>query len=80
MQSVLHLIKPRLRIHLSLKENTLVTIRIELGSSLQNIKVKNSKAYCEFIANVSARLKKNHLACLVALRMVVLKVTLSSPQ
>ena len=31
--------------------------RITLISSLQNVKVKNSKTYCEFIVNVWARLK-----------------------
>ena len=44
-QSLLHWIKPRFRIHLSMEENTLVSIKVELRSSLQNIKVKNSKVF-----------------------------------
>ena len=41
-----------------MEENTLVSIKVELRSSLQNIKVKNSKVFCEFVVNVSAKLKK----------------------
>ena len=64
---------------MSIEENTLVSIKVELRSSLQNIKVKNSKVFCEFVVNISARLKKNHLAFLVALRVVALKVPFHLP-